>query len=104
MIQAIKKLLSQRVPEVNDIYDQMSRIPTQLNSIPIIDGNYFDGIVLKAGITTSINHGLGQPYKGFIIVKNPNGDVFLDKTVSTQVGSILSLQCVNSTTIAIWVF
>ena len=103
MFNSIKKILSTD-SEKNDIYYQLSNLVTDLNKVQIINGNYFDKISLKSGITTFINHKLGRKYNGIICVDNPDSSLVFNirdpNLDATQVG----IQSATTKTVAIWVF
>jgi len=48
----------------------IERLQGFLRLVPFLNGNLVTGIVFAAGVAKTIDHGLGRPVRGYIVVRN----------------------------------
>jgi hypothetical protein len=71
---------------------------------PIVSGQLLTGIKLTNGSNT-INHNLGQPLQGYIVVLNSSPATFYDKQNTNPAPQrTLILNASQETTVSLWVF
>ena len=71
---------------------------------PIADGVLLEDVALTGGGTTSVAHGLGRPYRGYIRVRSTVADDYPSDVTSDDKGTYLKLDCTNTQTVSLWVF
>lgn len=76
----------------------------KLGELDILGGRMLTDVELAVGATT-VEHGLGRTYKGYIVVAGAlNGDYPGEDTVSASKGSHITLTVAAAQTVDVWVF
>jgi hypothetical protein len=71
---------------------------------PIVNGSILSGVVLASGANT-VNHGLGRPLQGYIVILNNSAVTIHDSQSSNQMPQLtLILNASGATTVSLYVF
>jgi hypothetical protein len=71
---------------------------------PLVNGNILSNIALTSGANT-INHGLGRPLQGYIVILNSANVTFYDSQATNQKPQLmLILNASGATTVSLYVF
>lgn len=92
----------------NRFQDSLIEVLSPLLTNPILAGNLVSGVSLDNQKENYVNHGLGQPYQGYFIVRKYNCkgyvDVFESDVVNNSPEKYVILNCLDRMTVALWVF
>ncbi len=92
-----------KIEDVNLAQDAVDNVLRVIRKKEIIDGILLENLVLASGTTNQINHGLGVPIRGWIVVRqNANSSIW--EAISALPNVILSLNCSVTVTVSLWVF
>lgn len=71
----------------------------------IVRGALLEGIELTTGATNIVQHQLGRPIKGCVVVmQSANSTVWTDQSGNTEPIKYVHLQCSANVTVSVWVF
>ena len=102
MIPAFRQI-GTSIKELQRIQTSLARIFNAIQAKEILDGRLISNVSLVSSSTNSIDHGLGKPIRGWIIVgKNANATVY--SSVSSTPNATLILNTTADVTISLWVF
>lgn len=88
--------------DLDKVQDSLSRIFNSIQTKEILDGRLIQDVSIVSG-ANEINHGLGKPIRGWIVVrKNANQTVY--DSVSSTPDSTFILNASGTVTISLWVF
>lgn len=95
-----------------NVQGPLSRIQDNITSVldiitdkEILDGIRLTNIALLTGATNEVNHGLGRPPLGWIIIrKRGQADVWDLQDSNINKSRLLSLACSTNVIIDLWVF
>lgn len=92
--------------QVNDAQRQQQEAVQPIKSLPFGNGNLIKDVTILVGQNTVVNHGLGRPYQGFMILNPREGSAGGVISVPTQLPA-LHIQLANSgvrTVSDVWVY
>lgn len=90
--------------KVELIQRDFSRVVQDLNSCPLLSGKQLTGIAV-ATTPTRISHGLGRPWKGWIVTDTNQSFLVYRPASATDDPSIyLTLASSTPSTISLWVY
>lgn len=99
---SVSKLISED-DVLNRVQDRIKVFADVVSSIPLLDGRLIESQTVGA-TAVAVPHGLGRPWRGFIVV-NRNADVRVwAQTPGADSGALLWLVASGSATVSIWVF
>lgn len=99
---SVSKLISED-EVLNRVQDRIKVFADVVSSIPLLDGRLIQGQAVGA-TAVAVPHGLGRPWRGFIVV-NRNADVRVwAQTPGADAGALLWLVASSTATVSIWVF
>lgn len=91
------------VRDIQKLQDALSKVFNSILSKEILDGRLITGIVLSSSGTNEVDHGLGKPIRGWVVVaKNANANIY--DSVSSTPNATLILTATANVTISLWVF
>lgn len=99
-----------RKVRVNDsgltkVQDSLATVFGAVLAKEIIDGNLLENVALVSGSTNLVEHKLGKPVSGYIVVKrNSNQAVWDSEGSNTKKNNYLQLEASGSVTVSLWVF
>lgn len=91
------------VKDIQRLQDALSKVFNSIETKQILDGRLISNISLLSASTTEINHGLGKPIRGWVVVgKNANANIY--SSASDTPNATLILNTTADVTISLWVF
>lgn len=101
-IPSVSKLISED-DVLNRVQDRIKVFADVVASIPLLDGRLIQAQSVGATVT-SVPHGLGRPWRGFIVV-NRNADVRVwAQAPGSDAGALIKLVASSTATVSLWVF
>jgi hypothetical protein len=106
----VPRQIDAKGPDARAVIDgqaQLVNVVDQLNRIPLLDGRQIGPIVLAAGVTKDIVHGLGRTLRGWIIVRvgySGATAVVQEASGNPDEALFLRLSCAQAVTLSLWVF
>lgn len=91
------------VRDIQKLQDALNKVFNSITAKEIIDGRLISNVVLTTGSANEVNHGLGVPVRGWIVVgKNANANIW--SSASSTPNSTLILNTSANVTVSLWVF
>lgn len=91
-----------------DVQAQLVQLIETLNrGVPILSGRLLDVFQLQAGVTKDVMHGLGRPFRGWVITRlgYPGATAIVQEADGNPDPSLfLRLNCAQAVSLALWVF
>lgn len=92
-------------PELNKVQEYVQRSVDPVSKSPIIDGTILRSVELKAGQNNDIDHRLGRPPRGWVLIRlRADSRVWDDQDKNTLSRNTLRLLCSSNVTVDLWVF
>ena len=99
-LQAFKRI---REPDTTSLQRNTYEWTEQLSKNPLLSGVLLEGITMTTG-TNSIEHKLGRPVRGFLVVNQSSNSNFWVDPSNQTLESILVLSSSANSTISIYIF
>lgn len=101
---ALRKLDSAS-PELNKVQEYVQRSVDPISKSPIVDGTLLRSVSLKTGSKNDIDHKLGRPPRGWIVVRQrADSRIWDQQDKNTLSRNTLRLFCSADVTVDLWVF
>ena len=85
-------------------HDQVVKLGSRLDTIPILEGSLLADIEFTAGTTRRIGHGLGRPYRGFLITLQTAAGTLVHTPAAEASKNELALTPSATMTASLWIF
>ena len=88
------------------IQGEIQRIRAFLALVPFLNGRYLKRITISTGAAgTYIEHGLGRPWRGWIVVRNTNFGVYpVEATTQPDSSKAIALLASSASVVDLWIF
>lgn len=92
------------VADIQRLQESLSKVFNGIQTKQIIDGRLLTDVSLFTGQINEVNHGLGKPYRGWIIVdKDADANVYVTTQSQTPNATIL-FQTSADVIVSLWLF
>lgn len=99
------KKINTDIASLAKLQDNVENWAQSVSKNLIVNGVFLGPIPLAAGTVNNIEHKLGRPLKGWIVVgKNSNVDVWDSQDANVFKSKFLALNCSANVTVNLWVF
>jgi hypothetical protein len=99
------KFIAQDDPKVERLQQNIDEVLRPILQASIIDGVHLQSVVLTAGVANLVEHKLGRPPLGWLIVRQRASATIWDLQDSNSMPSrSLDLRCSANVTVDLWIF
>lgn len=102
MIPALRSIRT-TISDVQRLQDALNKVFNAIFQKQILDGRFIENIDLTSASTKEIDHGLGKPIRGYIVVRK-NANAVIYESVSSTPNATLILNTSANVRISLWVF
>lgn len=102
-VKALKKISVEDV-ELQKVQENLSQWATPIQASQILDGVLLKNVVLTTGQSTIVDHKLGRPYIGWLVVRPRANFVAWESSTQTLPNKQISIETSATTIADLWVF
>lgn len=89
--------------QVAKFQENVAEVFTPLVDNPLLNGVLIEGQELTTGQSNLVAHGLGRPYRGFLVVDSSASSSFWTQPADFP-GRFIDIRCSANTAVSLWIF